>query len=238
MHRVARHEDDVRAATIMRLLEFTDSAFPVGTFSFSNGLETAAETGSVRDAATLEAYARTMARQAAFTDGIAAVQAFRSYGAGDFLGILEADRQAIICKMNAEARLMTCRMGKKLAELSKRIFDDEICDRWLAYIADGNTAGTYPAAQGIVFAACGISEKGLFCSHQYGVLNMILGAALRCVRVSHYDTQRILFRMSDEIDALYDEIRNADFEDIHAFNPQADIFASLHEKGDKRLFMN
>ena len=238
MRRVTRHEDDVRAATIMRLLEFTDSAFPVGTFSFSNGLETAAETGSVRDAATLEAYARTMARQAAFTDGIAAVQAFRSYGAGDFLGILEADRQAIICKMNAEARLMTCRMGKKLAELSKRIFDDEIRDRWQAYIADGNTAGTYPAAQGIVFAACGISEKGLFCSHQYGVLNMILGAALRCVRVSHYDTQRILFRMSDEIDTLYDEIRNADFEDIHAFNPQADIFASLHEKGDKRLFMN
>ncbi len=238
MRRVARHEDDVRAATIMRLLEFTDSAFPVGTFSFSNGLETAAETGSVRDAATLEAYARTMARQATFTDGIAALQAFRSYGAGDFLGILEADRQAIICKMNAEARLMTCRMGKKLAELSKRIFDDEIRDRWLAYIADGNTAGTYPAAQGIVFAACGISEKGLFCSHQYGVLNMILGAALRCVRVSHYDTQRILFRMSDEIDTLYDEIRNADFEDIHAFNPQADIFASLHEKGDKRLFMN
>ena len=154
------------------------------------------------------------------------------------MGILEADRQAIICKMNAEARLMTCRMGKKLAELSKRIFDDEIRNRWLAYIADGNTAGTYPAAQGIVFAACGISEKGLFCSHQYGVLNMILGAALRCVRVSHYDTQRILFRMSDEIDTLYDEIRNADFEDIHAFNPQADIFASLHEKGDKRLFMN
>lgn len=238
MHGIDRNEADVSATTIMRLLEFTDSAFPVGTFSFSNGLETAAETGCVRDAATLEAFTRTMARQAAFTDGIAALHAFRNHAAGDFLGILEADRQAIICRMNAEARLMTCRMGKKLAELSKRIFDDEFRDRWLAYIADGNTAGTYPVAQGIVFAACGISERGLFCSHQYGILNMILGAALRCVRVSHYDTQRILFRLSDGIDALYDEVRNADFDDIYAFNPQADIFAALHEKGDKRLFMN
>lgn len=238
MHGIDDNSREIDATTIMRLLEFTDSAFPVGTFSFSNGLETAAETGYVRDAATLETFARTMARQAAFTDGIAVLHAFRSYAAEDFLGILEADRQAIMCRMNAEARLMTCRMGKKLAELSKRIFDDEICDRWLTYIADGNTAGTYPVAQGIVFAACGISEKGLFCSHQYGVLNMILGAALRCVRVSHYDTQRILFRMSGETEALYDEIRDADFEDIHAFNPQADIFASLHEKGDKRLFMN
>ena len=41
------------ATTVMRLLEFTDSAFPVGTFSFSNGLETAAEEGLVPDAATL-----------------------------------------------------------------------------------------------------------------------------------------------------------------------------------------
>lgn len=238
MHGIGRNETDVSATTLMRLLEFTDSAFPVGTFSFSNGLETAAETGYVRDAATLEAFTRTMARQAAFTDGIAALHAFRSYAVEDFLGILEADMQAIMCRMNSEARLMTCRMGKKLAELSKRIFDDEFRDRWLAYIADGNTAGTYPVAQGIVFAACGISERGLFCSHQYGVLNMILGAALRCVRVSHYDTQRILFRMSGGIDALYDEVRDADFDDIHAFNPQADIFAALHEKGDKRLFMN
>ena len=31
---------------LMRLLEFSDSAFPVGTFSFSNGLETAAFEGS------------------------------------------------------------------------------------------------------------------------------------------------------------------------------------------------
>ena len=42
------------ATTVMRLLEFTDSAFPVGTFSFSNGLETAAEEGLVYDAAKLE----------------------------------------------------------------------------------------------------------------------------------------------------------------------------------------
>lgn len=103
------------ATTVMRLLEFTDSAFPVGTFSFSNGLETAAEEGLVYDAATLEQYAQDIVRQAAFTDGVAALHAFRSYNLGYYEGILNADRQALLCKMNAEARLMTRRMGKKLA---------------------------------------------------------------------------------------------------------------------------
>ena len=221
------------ATTVMRLLEFTDSAFPVGTFSFSNGLETAAEEGLVYDAATLEQYAQDIVRQAAFTDGVAALHAFRSYHLG-----YNADRQALLCKMNAEARLMTRRMGKKLAELSKQIFPDETAARWLGDIAGDRTPGTYPVAQGIVFAACGISEKELFCSHQYGVVNMVVSAALRCVRVSHYDTQRILFRTAEKLGELYDTASDMDFDDMYTFVPQIDILASLHEKGTKRMFMN
>ena len=226
------------ATTLARLLEFTDSAFPVGTFSFSNGLETAAETGLVHDAATLEEYTQDIVRQTAFTAGVAALHAYRSYTAGRHEAILEADRQAILCKLNAEARRMTRRMGKKLAELSQRIFPDETVSLWLEEIRTHRTPGTYPVAQGIVFAACGISEKGLFCAHQYGAANTVLSAALRCVRVSHYDTQRILFRTAEQAETLYDRVRGMELEDMHAFAPQIDILASLHEKGTKRMFMN
>ena len=58
---------------LMRLLEFSDSAFPVGTFSFSNGLETAAFEGIVYDAQTLEQYTRTALRQTIYSDAIAAL---------------------------------------------------------------------------------------------------------------------------------------------------------------------
>ncbi len=226
------------ATEVMRLLEFTDSAFPVGTFSFSNGLETAAETGLVHDASTLEAYVWDIARQAAFTDGITALHALRSYLAGDYSGVLEADRQTLLCKMNDEVRLMSRRMGRKLAELAGRIRRDAVMEMWLSDIVSGLTPGTYPVGQGILFAACGIGERPLFASHQYGVMNMVLSAALRCVRVSHYDTQRILFELSERTEELFGQVREADFEDMQTFVPQADILASMHEKGTKRLFMN
>jgi len=160
------------------------------------------------------------------------------FGGVSLVGILNADRQAVLCKMNAEARLMTRRMGKKLAELSKHVFPDETAAKWLGDIAGGRTPGTYPVAQGIVFAVCGISEKGLFCSHQYGVVNMVVSAALRCVRVSHYDTQRILFPAADKLGERYDTAGDMDFDDMYTFVPQIDILASLHEKGTKRMFMN
>lgn len=226
------------ATTLMRLLQFTDSAFPVGTFSFSNGLETAAEEGLVRDAATLEAFAQDIARQAAFTDGVAAIEAARGYRRGDYASIREADTQLLLCKMNAEARLMTRRMGRKLCELAAHLFDDETLARFLREIGEERTPGCYPVAQGIVFAACGITDEELFCSHHYGVVNMVLGAALRCVRVSHFDTQRILFRAAEEAAELYLQASQMTLDELYTFTPQADIVASLHEKGTKRLFMN
>ena len=224
--------------TRMRLLQFTDSAFPVGTFSFSNGLETASFENIVKDASSLESFARSQAHQAAFSDGVAAIHAHRSYLKGDYDAIANLDRYLIRFKMNAEARMMSKRMGKKLAELGVRLFDAEMIKSWLEAIKNDEVPGTYPIAQGMIFAAAGIEEPDLFCSHQYGVVNMVLSAALRCVKVSHYDTQRILEKLAEEVPAMYLKASEMSPDDMNAFYPELDILASLHEKGNMRMFMN
>ena len=221
------------------LLQMTDSTFPVGTFSFSNGLETASHMGIVHDADSLEQYTRSVARQGAFSDGVAALIAYRATLGGSLEKVELIDSQLMLFKMNDEARMMLQRMGKKLAELGVKLFPDcDIMAHWLADIKEGKTPGTYPIAQGISFAAAGLSEEDLFASHQYGVINMVLSAALRCVRVSHYDTQLILQRLCAESDALFEEARDMTFDDMNSFVPEMDIFASLHEKGNMRMFMN
>ncbi len=224
---------------LMHLLQFTDSAFPVGTFSFSNGLETASHLGIVHNADTLEQYTRSVARQGAFSDGVAAILAYRAAQKDDYQTIVDIDRQIMLLKMNREARLMLVRMGKKLAELGVKIFPGQkLFSQWIADIDAGNTPGSYPVAQGIAFALAGLSEGQLFASHQYGVINMVLSAALRCVRVSHYDTQLILFKLSADVNRFYETASNMTFADMNAFVPEMDIFASLHEKGNMRMFMN
>jgi len=83
-----------------------------------------------------------------------------------------------------------------------------------------------------------LDECEMFCAHQYGVINMVLSAALRCVRVSHYDTQKILFDLAARTDGLYEKAARMSPDDMNAFFPQLDIIASLHEKGNMRMFMN
>lgn len=223
---------------VMRLLQFTDSQFPVGTFSFSNGLETASFEGIVKDAKTLEDFVKSQSHQAAFSDGVACLHAYRAYKSGDYEKCKKIDKYLYAFKMNDEARQMATRMGKKLAELGVRLYSDDTIKSWLKDITEGATPGMYPVAQGMIFALAGISERDLFCSHQYGVINMVLGAALRCVKVSHYDTQKILEKLSDDVEGLYQEASIMELKDMNAFYPLLDILASLHEKGTMRMFMN
>ena len=222
----------------MRLLEMSDSQFPVGNFSFSNGLETASCEHIVHDAPTLAAYVRSATLQSIYSDGIASLHAFRAADRGDYDDILRADTEVILCKMNDEARQMVLRMGKKLAELAIHIAPSEIVKRLLDDINSGTTPGTYPIVQAVVMHAAGISESDMFTSQAFGVANMILGAALRCVRVSHYETQKILYDLAPILESDYEAIRHLDYDDMRAFVPGIDIMASMHEKGQMRMFMN
>jgi Urease accessory protein UreF len=219
-------------------LQFSDSTFPVGAFSFSNGLESAVGEMLVHDYETLKSYVKSIALQAAFSDGIASLFSYRSIMMSDYDGSITADHYLYRFKMNEEARLMLKKMGKKMTELCIRIFDYEKLKRWLVDINANLTPGTFPVTQGIVFALAGLSEQELFASQQYGVMNMVLSAALRCMKISHFDTQKMLYELNSESEVLYKQVSVMALEEINSFVPEIDILASIHEKGKMRLFMN
>jgi urease accessory protein len=74
--------------------------------------------------------------------------------------------------------------------------------------------------------------------HQYGVASMILSAALRLMKISHVDTQRILYRLDAGADAAYEAAAAARLEDMAGFAPLTEILAAVHVKAHVRLFMN
>ncbi len=105
----------------MRMMQFSDSMFPVGSFSFSNGLESAVAQGIVTDGPSLREFVLSAAHQGATCDGIAVLAAHRGATAGDFSAILAADHAVIERKLNEEARTMSTRMGKKLGRTRRAL---------------------------------------------------------------------------------------------------------------------
>lgn len=223
---------------LMRMLQFADSAFPIGSFAFSDGLETAVSEGLVFDAETLADYTEAIVRRTAHTDCVAALHAAHACRRNDYTAVCEADDALLRTKLNDEARQMQQRTGRKLTELAVTLFDDSLLKQWHADVRAERTPGCCPVAQGILFAICGLSNEALFATLIYGAANRVLNAALRCVRVSHIDTQRILTTLSHRIGTLYEDTTDMELDEMYAFTPQIDLLAALHEKGAGRLFMN
>lgn len=222
----------------MRMMQFSDSMFPVGSFSFSNGLESAVAQGIVTGGPSLREFVLSAAHQGATCDGIAVLAAHRGATAGDFSAILAADHAVIERKLNEEARTMSTRMGKKLAELGGRLAGETLFNKWLAAIASGETPGTYPVGLGIAFAEMGSPEEDAFTVNQYGVAMTLLGAALRIVRVDHLATQEILFEVNQSAGREYAAVRDYGLDDMSNFAPMIEILAAVHVKAHVRMFMN
>ena len=223
---------------LARALQFGDSMFPVGGFAFSGGLESAIQKRVVTDVQTLQAYARTALEQAAMGDGVALVWAHRAAAAGDLDEVVRIDEQVYARKLSGETRTMSVRMGKKFAEMGAEVIGGPLLTAWRERIAAGATPGCYSVSLAVNFAAQNLPARDAFVIHQYGVASMILSAALRLMKISHVDTQRILYRLDAGADAAYEAAAATRLADMAGFAPLTEILAAVHVKAHVRLFMN
>ncbi len=226
------------ASAVARTLQFGESMFPVGGFAFSSGLESAIQKKVVVDRDTLRDYARTALEQAAQGDGIAVLHAHRAALEGDLALLVAIDERVYGRKLSGETRTMTVRMGKKFAEMSAQIVATPLVLQWRERIDQGATPGCHPVALAVNFAAQGLAAREAFVVHQFGVASTILGASLRLMKVSHVDTQRILYALLADVDAHYEHAARARLDDMAGFAPLTEILAAVHVKAHLRLFMN
>jgi urease accessory protein len=223
---------------LMGVLQFGDSLLPIGSFSFSNGLESAVQQGVVRDTATLSGFVLTLTHRAATSDGIALLEAHRGAREPDIERVVQADRAVFTRKVGEEMRTMTVRMGRKLAEVSATAVQAPLLGRWLDRVRCGVAPGTYPVGLGVLFAELGSPEEDAFAVHQYGVAMTTLNAALRLMKIDHRQVQAILYAVGGTVEDDFDVARHASLADMAGFAPMADILAAIHVQSHIRMFMN
>ncbi|GII23867.1 urease accessory protein UreF [Planosporangium mesophilum] len=223
---------------LLRALQFGDSMFPVGGFTFSNGLEAAISGRVVRDPPTLAAFVRTATRAAATSDGVALLEAHRGTRSGDPYRARAADRALYARKPNEELRAMTVRMGHKLAQAGARIVGGGTLGGWLRAVTEEATPGTYPAGLGVLFGELGVPEAHAFAVHQHGVAVMMLGAALRLMPLHHLDGQAVLYAVDGSVADDYRYASGLTPAEMSAFTPQVDVLAANHVRAHVRMFMS
>src|SRR5690606_33657421 len=134
-------------ASLLALLQLTDSAFPAGAFAHSYGLEQAVRDGYVRTASGVDAFVSSVLRlQAASADTRALVAATRAAHAHDLAAVCEADRCLFATKAPEELRCASTATGARL--LRELAAHEEsrtgLVPEFLEEVEAGRTPGTHP----------------------------------------------------------------------------------------------
>lgn len=161
------------------MMQFGDSMLPTGAFAFSSALEAAVQKKVVHDVATLRQFVETAVEQAARGDAVgvawasrAAREALAGEKAAGMAALCAVDEALFVRKLPEEARAMTVRTGRKLAELGTAVTGSPLLAAWLELIRSDRAHGVYPATLAVLMAATLAGEdpggRGLLTSGKSG----------------------------------------------------------------------
>src|SRR5215475_6837255 len=170
----------------IRALQVVDSFFPVGAFAYSDGLETAAAAGHVRDAASLNGW-MTHFLDGVFVpcEGLALVQCMSALKHGDVDTVCRIDTELTAIQPATAVRKASTGIGKRVLSLCGSIYDGESAPLKTISLPHGNAAVAYA----MVFFNCGIRERDAALAFGYNRLTGIVSAGLRLISMGQQEGQ-------------------------------------------------
>jgi urease accessory protein len=219
-------------SALLTILQHADSAFPSGSFAFSNGIEGLAAMNAPLDRSGLrDVIAMVLRHRWATSDRVAVVRAHR---AGDDFGELAALDGAVEAATLAEPlRSGSKRNGQALLAAHTRLGTPG-AGEFRAQIAAEKLHGHLPVVQGFLWRARDMSENDAMTVSGYTTASGLIAATVRLGRIGAVEAQAVLAALLPTIADLSVPVAlNAQ---IESFLPWVDAAASRQAHAHLRLF--
>jgi urease accessory protein len=221
------------AAALYRLLAWLSPGFPVGAFSYSHGLEAAAESGAVHGRASLERWITAiLTHGGGRIDADILRDAYRAAAAGDFAALAGVNRRGLAYRGTNELALETGAQGRAFLATCRAAWPDTFIDLW----AGSADEICYPAAVGAAAARGGIALDAALVAYLQAMAANLVSAGLRLGLLGQTDGQRIIAALEPVVVAAAETAAARDPADFGAAGFAVDLFSIAHETQYSRLF--
>ncbi len=222
-------------AALLRLLAWLSPAFPVGSYTYSHGLEWAIEDGKVTTPSELQASIFDILRHGAGrSDAILFVHAWRAAEAGDEATLLELADLAAAFQPTRERHLEATAQGRAFMAGVLAAWPDEHLSALAAPLADRPLA--YVVAVATAAAATGVPRNAALTAFLGAFVANIVSAGVRAIPIGQTDGQRNIAAAGPVIEAIVAEAAFASLDEIGGAALRADIASMKHETQYTRLF--
>ena len=226
------------AATSIRkliaLLHLASPALPIGTFSYSQGLEGAVDAQLVHDAESARAWIQSGLEHVLAINELPMLSiAYGHWERQDFFEIEHSNARFIASRESSELRRETEQMGWSLTQLALALgWHDEARQAVLRSLK----AVCFPTAFAYASGALGIDRESCVSAYCFSWVENQVTAALKSVPLGQSAGQKILFAMHSVIpDVVLRAVATAP-DQISTFAPHLGILSARHETQYSRLF--
>lgn len=219
---------------LYRLMTWLTPSFPVGAFSYSQGLEWVIEQGTVRDVASLHDWIADLLRfGSGRNDAIICAEAWRRADKADWQGLTELAELGLALAPSAERHLETRMQGKAFAGAIAASWPCAVMSRLID--ATGNEI-VYPVAVGAAAAGHGIALPETVGAYQHAFVSTLISVGVRLIPLGQTDGQRLLAALEARVTETAAGATEGTIDDLGAATYLADIASMNHETQYTRLF--
>jgi urease accessory protein len=224
-----------QSASLLRLIWLASPALPVGGFSYSEGLESAVDSGRTTDERHVGDWLVDQLHLGqARSDLAAGAQAFDAWQRADTARVRELNDWIDATRESAELRQQVRQMGRSLGEWLRNGEDAD--DARIEALAALPPAPTWPIAFALAAALSGASRRDALLACAFGWAENMTQAAIKAVPLGQAAAQRLLGRLAREIPSAVDAAIELPDADRQAMLPMLAILSSQHETQYSRLF--
>jgi urease accessory protein len=222
-------------------LQLSDSFFPTGMYTTSNGLEALfykKQRKLYSPNELLEMIKAYLECQIGPADCTALGNSYDCSKRKDVGALVEIDRMIFSMKLIRDIREASARSGGQLIRcLVSFITNNEVLNSFNEMIKTGGATGVYPVAFAIACNALEISKKNAGLSMLYSFTVSMVGAALRLGMLQHYDGQRIIHELKPDISEIVEKCIERPLSSMWQFAPGIDIIQVKHERMNSKMFI-
>lgn len=219
---------NTRTDSLMNLMRISDSFFPIGSFTTSQGIEQFVADRLVNSenlVSVLEAYVNNIwssLEVPVFREALEAVES------NDLERLVNADHVCYASKLAKESRESSVKIGNNLLKMTG---SSELGSKFRNYVGDHKSPGTYPAVLAVLSDELEIGASGEV-SLLYVNLMEIAAAMVRMGEIDYLAAQEAVQRVIDSVPTP------PPFGEEYQSFPLADIESMRHECSNNRMFMS
>lgn len=236
---IKSNENSITTWQLLNILQVCDSAFPIGSFNHSYGMETYLRENVICDAHTFNRWLTMFfENQYLYNEGLAIKLVYEILEKDEINKVWDIDQLLTVQNVAMESREGAKLVAYRKLDVVLELFEVDLLREYKERIDENISYGNPAVVFAILMYYLNVKRDVAIVAYGYSVASTLVQSAVRAIPLGQKDGQRVLQDSLSTLESIREEIEKLSIEDLGYNIPGFEISQMNHEILTFRLFMS